>query len=233
MSRSDDADLARLAKRLGGHWNGNSAMVRCPVHDDHTPSLSLRSGRRALLVHCFAGCDPHAVLRALRDIGPLPEAGVVPAARPASTALLVGVFRLGSLVAIQRLFLDPVSGERTARMMLGASRGGTWPARLDGAHLAVAEGFESACAYRQVTGRMAGTCFGAGNFARLPPPGEGQGYVLLPDNDPEGLRAARIGLDRLAGDGIVAAIEHCPAGVGDWGEMIRPAGRGPAGNATA
>jgi len=40
-------------------------------------------------------------------------------------ALLVGVFRSGNLIAIQRLFLDRHTGERTARMMLGNSRGGT------------------------------------------------------------------------------------------------------------
>jgi len=275
MPHQSDSAWAALVTRLGGHWNGHSAMVRCPVHADRTPSLSLRAGNKGLLVHCFAGCDSRAVLRALRALGPVPVLGAGPPhdgaslrlvhrlwdqAGPAAgtlgerylrarrgllalppdlrfhprcpmgkghalrfqPALLVGVFRLGQLVAVQRLFLDPVTAERTARMMLGASRGGLWPARSDGPEIAVAEGLESACAYQQVTGQAAGACFGAANFASLPPLGRQRGYLLLPDNDAAGLRAASRALDRLAEHGISARIERCPPGYGDWGAMIDP-----------
>jgi hypothetical protein len=68
--------------------------------------------------------------------------------------LLVGVFNAQRLIAIQRLFLDPVTGQRTHRMMLGNSRGGTWPASFAGDTMRIAEGFETACAYRQLTGAM-------------------------------------------------------------------------------
>ena len=40
--------------------------ARCPTHDDRGPSLSIRElddGR--VLLHCFAGCDTHAVLSAV------------------------------------------------------------------------------------------------------------------------------------------------------------------------
>jgi hypothetical protein len=37
-------------------------------------------------------------------------------------------------------------------MMLGNSRGGTWPAAFAGGAMRIAEGFETACAYRQITG---------------------------------------------------------------------------------
>lgn len=40
-------------------------MCRCPVHDDRTPSLSVRPGKRRLLFHCFAGCETGEVIRAL------------------------------------------------------------------------------------------------------------------------------------------------------------------------
>ena len=65
-----------LVERLGGRWGPNGGMCRCPAHDDRTPSLSVRPGRTRLLLHCFAGCDATAILRAL-DAGHLlePSAG--------------------------------------------------------------------------------------------------------------------------------------------------------------
>jgi hypothetical protein len=58
-----EAMLSRLdrVKRTGqGRW-----IARCPAHEDRGPSLSVRElddGR--VLIHCFAGCDPEAVLGA-------------------------------------------------------------------------------------------------------------------------------------------------------------------------
>jgi hypothetical protein len=42
-------------------------LVRCPCHDDATASLSLRSGTKAILVHCFAGCSRDEILAELRN----------------------------------------------------------------------------------------------------------------------------------------------------------------------
>ena len=73
-----------LVERLGGRWTPRGGMCRCPAHDDRTPSLSVRPGRTRLLLHCFAGCDRSAVLRALasaRLIDPGPPAAPVPRAR--------------------------------------------------------------------------------------------------------------------------------------------------------
>jgi putative DNA primase/helicase len=58
-----EALLARLdrVRRSGDGW-----MARCPAHEDTTPSLSLAVGESGRpLVHCFAGCTPDAILRAL------------------------------------------------------------------------------------------------------------------------------------------------------------------------
>lgn len=71
-------ETLRLVEALGGKWHGFNAMCRCPVHADHTPSLSIRQGERGLLVTCFAGCDSIAVLQALRGIEP----GTLPAYQP-------------------------------------------------------------------------------------------------------------------------------------------------------
>jgi hypothetical protein len=39
--------------------------ARCPSHDDKTPSLSIRATYERVLIHCFGGCKPSAVLSAL------------------------------------------------------------------------------------------------------------------------------------------------------------------------
>lgn len=55
-----------IVEALGGTWRGSRGECRCPAHDDHGPSLSVRLGERAILFHCFAGCDTRDVLAALR-----------------------------------------------------------------------------------------------------------------------------------------------------------------------
>ena len=137
-------------------------------------------------------------------------------------ALLVGVFRRGNLIAIQRLFLDRDTGRRTARMMLGNSRGGTWPSRIAGPGMTIAEGFESACAYWQVTGRPAGTCFGARNFAGFDVPEGLEAITLLPDNDDEGSAQADLAVAIRQSQGIDVSIEPCPVKAGDWADLLCP-----------
>jgi len=58
-----------LVAALGGRWSGKGGLCRCPAHEDRSPSLSVRIGRSALLLHCFAGCPTTAILAALRGAG--------------------------------------------------------------------------------------------------------------------------------------------------------------------
>lgn len=58
-----------LAEALGGAWTDGKGIACCPAHDDRTPSLGLRTGERAILLHCFAGCSNKAVLAALARRG--------------------------------------------------------------------------------------------------------------------------------------------------------------------
>lgn len=79
MSRLPPDAQARardIVEKLGGVWRGTRGECRCPAHDDGTPSLSVRLGDRAILFHCFAGCETTDVLKALdrmhlHDRGPL------------------------------------------------------------------------------------------------------------------------------------------------------------------
>lgn len=81
-----EADGRRIVERLKGHWGKRGGMCRCPAHNDHDPSLSVRVGRTTLLFKCFAGCDPVDVIRAINDerildsdhIPTVPDAGEAP-----------------------------------------------------------------------------------------------------------------------------------------------------------
>lgn len=52
-----------IVAALRGKWHGAYALCHCPAHDDRKPSLSIRQGHKGILVHCFAGCEPHDLLR--------------------------------------------------------------------------------------------------------------------------------------------------------------------------
>ncbi|MCH9000582.1 MAG: toprim domain-containing protein [Proteobacteria bacterium] len=65
-----------ITKALGGHWHGSYGTARCPAHDDHQPSLSIRDGVDGEPVfNCFAHCDWREIKDVLRARGLLPERG--------------------------------------------------------------------------------------------------------------------------------------------------------------
>lgn len=65
-----------IAKALGGRKAGGGWTARCPAHDDHEPSLSIREGDGGkVLVRCHAGCDQTQVIGALRSRGLWSEGG--------------------------------------------------------------------------------------------------------------------------------------------------------------
>ena len=86
-------ELLRLlegVKQVGpGRW-----VARCPAHDDHTPSLSIREAEDGrILLHCFAGCRTADVLQALgltwRDLFP-GGAPQTPGVSPRATRRQIG-----------------------------------------------------------------------------------------------------------------------------------------------
>ncbi len=58
------AEFAALVK--GRSVGRNRWQALCPAHTDRSPSLSIAEGQDGrVLLHCFAGCEPDAILRAL------------------------------------------------------------------------------------------------------------------------------------------------------------------------
>lgn len=117
MSAADKL-LSRLDKvrRAGpGRWS-----ARCPAHEDRSPSLSIRElddGR--LLLHCFGGCDVHAVLGALalsaEDLFPARQRvghGVKPERRPWSATQLLDLAAFEATVIV--LITADIAADRPA-----------------------------------------------------------------------------------------------------------------------
>jgi hypothetical protein len=64
------ASAAQVAVLFGGSGQANAAgwfQCRCPGHDDHQFSLSLKDTPRGVVLKCFAGCDPAVVKQAIRE----------------------------------------------------------------------------------------------------------------------------------------------------------------------
>lgn len=57
-----------LTRALGGRWLGAYGMACCPAHDDKAPSLSIRDGHSALLLHCHAGCACRDIVAAIETL---------------------------------------------------------------------------------------------------------------------------------------------------------------------
>ena len=193
--------------------------VRCPVHDDRRPSLSLALGEDGrLLVHCKSGCEQRAVFDAVRQ-----RAG----------HLLNGTARMGSGKPSQIVYeyKDP-SGKPLARVLRKDAADGSKDFRQqtpDGnggwqwkgpqgatplygldrlaqdadAVAVVCEGEKAAeSAQRQLGGGFVCLSWmgGAGAVARADlEPLRGRDVVIWPDNDPAGLAAAGNLCGRLRG----------------------------------
>lgn len=137
-------------------------------------------------------------------------------------ALLVGIFKEKLLVAVQRIFLDPETAHHTAKMIIGDSRGGVWPSSFSTDHMAIAEGFETACAFQQITDLEAGTCFGTANFPHFEPPAGIKRITFLPDNDPEGMKAVNKAIPIRQEQGFLTRTKLCPQNFGDWADILTP-----------
>lgn len=60
---------AELAHSLKAKRSGRQWVCNCPAHDDSRPSLIIFDGHTSVQLRCLAGCEPEAVIDALRRRG--------------------------------------------------------------------------------------------------------------------------------------------------------------------
>lgn len=69
--------LSRLDLDGARRIDERDVLVRCPAHDDYSPSLHVMEDERGLLVWCYAGCSRADVEDALEDAAPAPRRKIV------------------------------------------------------------------------------------------------------------------------------------------------------------
>jgi putative DNA primase/helicase len=58
-----------IARALEARRSGHAWIAKCPAHDDHNPSLSVREADGKVLLHCHGGCSQRDVIEALKARG--------------------------------------------------------------------------------------------------------------------------------------------------------------------
>lgn len=87
LRHSGETELAYVLGQLpDAQRSGNGYKARCPVHDDRVASLSVSEGTDGrALVHCHAGCEQAAVVRALNLGSHAPRTVATPERRTVAT----------------------------------------------------------------------------------------------------------------------------------------------------
>lgn len=135
-------------------------------------------------------------------------------------ALLIAVREVRRLVAIQRIFLDPSTGDYVRKVMLGTPGNGAWRGRGGAPTLAIAEGFETADAFTRLTDIACWASLGARRLDQLIiPPGTAQ-LLIAEDNDAEGKRAADKAEQHYARPGLAIRRAPPPSGFKDWAKVL-------------
>lgn len=136
-------------------------------------------------------------------------------------ALIVAMRNGDRIAAIQRIILDPVTAEYTAKIVLGISIGAVWTGGVVAETIALGEGFETAAAYTSIKAVPAWASMGAKRLHQIVLPPVVKHVILLTDNDPEGRRSAARAHDAYRQQGVMTSEDPAPAGYNDWAELLR------------
>lgn len=134
-------------------------------------------------------------------------------------ALLVPVHVGRQLTAVQRIFLAP-NGHYTRKVMLGTPGKGAWQGGGPCDTLAIAEGFETARAFTQISNLPCWASLGAGRFHQLQIPAGVTRLLLAADNDEEGRRAIAKATETYVRPGLTIIPAPPPSRFKDWAKLL-------------
>lgn len=135
-------------------------------------------------------------------------------------AVLIAVREIRTLVAIQRIFLDPATADYTRKIMLGMPLAGAWRGREGGTVLAIAEGFETADAFTRLNDIPCWASLGARRLDLLVIPAMITTLLIAEDNDPEGRRAADKAEGHYVRPGLTIRRMPPPRPFKDWAKVL-------------
>ena len=130
-------------------------------------------------------------------------------------ALIVAVREGPVLKAIQRIFLDPNTGFRTEKVMLGQPGMAAWRPPLIEDTLAIAEGFEDAAAYTKLHGIVCWSALGSERLPLLAIPDSIKELVIAEDNNQPGRHGAKRAWKAYLRPGLKLR-RHTPRPFEDW-----------------
>lgn len=143
-------------------------------------------------------------------------------------ALIVALRKDGEIAAIQRIFLDPRTAQRTEKLCLGQAIGAAWINGGSASTIGLCEGFETAAAFTSLSGIQAWATMGAKRLHQLTLPASVKTLILLADNDAEGRAAQRRAHARYQRPGLAIETRWPPAKLNDWADLLQRKGRGVA-----
>jgi hypothetical protein len=146
-------------------------------------------------------------------------------------ALLVAVREGPRLVALQRIFLDPVTARYTAKATIGPLGFGAWRGGGIGPTIGLAEGFETARAWSRLRGLPCWATLGSRRFGLVTIPDSVTSLILAGDNDTAGRRAVNRAARAYAADNRLIRVDMPPLGK-DWAQVLEEQEAAVASDAT-
>jgi hypothetical protein len=216
----DPADVLRELRRVraSGHHPGP------PEHVGHGTGNALRLWEKAPPI---AGTPAERYVRHrnlptdLPDLRFHPRCPLGPKGRVVfRPALLIGVREGRQLRAIQRIFVPPDGAGYYRKVMLGQPGQGAWRGDIVTEVLAIAEGFESAGAYREIRRIPTWSSLGARRLHQIELPNGLRRLIIAEDNDPEGRRAAAHAVEIYARPGLEILRDPPPRAFNDWSDVL-------------
>ncbi|MBT7486550.1 MAG: AAA family ATPase [Rhodospirillales bacterium] len=242
-------DVAAVLVKAKPTNGGKDFIACCPVHDDHTPSLSISDGNDGkVLLHCYAGCDYDAVADAIENHGvrlrPKPRSNPPSRSKKtkkhsqAATDYLYPDENGEVRYRVRRSYKDGKknfsqarkNGSRWVPNMNGVERlPYNLPAVLTAEDVVIVEGEKDVDNLTKIG--VVATCNsgGAGKWQpELNKRFEGKRVYIVPDNDEPGKKHARDVAEMLADFALkVSIVDMCrdmpmKADISDWLEKQKP-----------